>query len=116
MPNSSLPQDQDGQDLFNAISSFFTRFGVGKLLRKCNAQKEKGVPVLQIFKYKLCNVFADRSRIRRTGLRLFVQIRIFQKKKSFVSTEKDGRLKCFSRPAKHICGSSVSATACHMTR
>ena len=61
MPNSSLPQDQDGHDLFNAISSFFTRFGVGKLLRKCNAQKEKGVPVLQIFKYKLCNVFSDRS-------------------------------------------------------
>ena len=61
MPNSSLPQDQDGQDLFNAISSFFTRFGVGKLLRKCNAQKEKGVPALQIFKYKLCNVFSDRS-------------------------------------------------------
>ena len=61
MPNSILPQDQDGQDLFNAISSFFTRFGVGKLLRKCNAQKEKGVPVLQIFKYKLCNVFSDRS-------------------------------------------------------
>jgi hypothetical protein len=61
MPNSSLPQDQGGQDLFNAISSFFTRFGVGKLLRRCNAQKEKGVPVLQIFKYKLCNVFSDRS-------------------------------------------------------
>ena len=61
MPNSILPQDQDGQDLFNAISSFFTRFGVGKLLRKCNAQKEKGVPVLQIFKYKLCNAFSDRS-------------------------------------------------------
>ena len=34
---------------------------MGNLLRKCNAQKEKGVPVLQIFKYKLCNVFADRS-------------------------------------------------------
>ena len=61
MPNSSLPQAQDGQDLFNAITSFFTRFGVGKLLRKCNAQKEKGVPALQIFKYKLCNVFSDRS-------------------------------------------------------
>lgn len=61
MPNSSLPQDQDGQNLFNAISSFFTRFSVGKLLHKCNAQKEKGVPVLQIFKYKLCNVFSDRS-------------------------------------------------------
>jgi hypothetical protein len=61
MPNSILPQDHDGQELFNVISSFFSRFKVGNLLRKCNAQKEKGVPVLQIFKYKLCNVFADRS-------------------------------------------------------
>jgi len=61
MPISILPQDQDGQELYNAISSFFSTFGVGNLLRKCNAQKEKGVPVLDIFKYKLCNVFADRS-------------------------------------------------------
>ena len=61
MPNSILPQDTDGQELYNAISSFFRIFGIGKLLRKCNAQKEKGVPVLDIFKYKLCNVFSDRS-------------------------------------------------------
>jgi len=61
MPNSILPQDQDGQDLFNAISSFFCTFGIGNLLRKCNAQKEKGIPILDIFKYKLCNVFSDRS-------------------------------------------------------
>ena len=61
MPNSIITQDHDGQELFNAISSFFSRFKVGNLLRKCNAQKEKGVPVIQIFKYKLCNIFADRS-------------------------------------------------------
>lgn len=61
MPISILPQEQDGQELFNAISSFFRTFGIGNLLRKCNAQKEKGVPVLDIFKYKLCNVFSDRS-------------------------------------------------------
>jgi len=61
MPITILPQDQDGQELFNAISSFFRIFGVGNLLRKCNAQKEKGIPVLDIFKYKLCNVFSDRS-------------------------------------------------------
>ena len=48
MPISILPQDQDGQELFNAISSFFRTFGIGNLLRKCNAQKEKGVPVLDI--------------------------------------------------------------------
>ena len=62
MPNSIVPQDQDGQDVFNAISSFFRDFRIGDLLRKCNARKEKGVPVLTIFKYKLCNVFADRSK------------------------------------------------------
>ena len=61
MPISILPQDQDGQELFNAISSFFHTFGIGNLLRKCNAQKEKGVPVLDIFKYKLCKVFSGRS-------------------------------------------------------
>ena len=61
MPNSIITQDQNGQELFNAISSFFCKYKVGDLLRRCNAQKEKGVPVLDIFKYKLCNVFADRS-------------------------------------------------------
>lgn len=61
MPTSILPQDQVGQELFNSISPFFCRFGIGNLLRKCNAQKEKGVPVISIFKYKLCNAFSDRS-------------------------------------------------------
>ena len=61
MPISILPQDHDGQELYNAISLFFFNFKIGNLLRKCNAQKEKGVPVLDIFKYKLCNVFSDRS-------------------------------------------------------
>lgn len=61
MSDLILPQNHDGQELFNAISLFFSRFMVGHLLRKCNAQKQKGVPALQIFKYKLCNVFAERS-------------------------------------------------------
>lgn len=61
MPISILPQDKDGQELFYAISTFFSTFRIGNLLHKCNAQKEKGVPVIDIFKYKLCNVFADRS-------------------------------------------------------
>jgi hypothetical protein len=61
MPNSIITQDQDGKNLFNAISSFFSTFGIGNLLRKCNTQKEKGIPVIDIFKYKLCNVFSNRS-------------------------------------------------------
>ena len=61
MPISILPQDHDGQEIYNAISLFFSNFKIGNLLRKCNAQKEKGVPVLDIFKYKHCNAFSDRS-------------------------------------------------------
>ena len=30
MPNSILPQDQDGQELFNAIISFFCTFGMSE--------------------------------------------------------------------------------------
>ncbi len=69
MPNSIIPQDQDGKNIFNAISAFFRVFMIGKLLHKCNAQKEKGVPVLDIFKYKLCNIFSGRSMYmqQRTG-------------------------------------------------
>ena len=69
MPASILPQNQDEKELFNAISSFFSRFKIGNLLRACNAQKEKGVPVTRIFKYKLCNVFTGRSMYmqQRTG-------------------------------------------------
>ena len=69
MPTSILPQNQDEKELFNAISSFFSSFTIGNLLRACNAQKEKGVPVTRIFKYKLCNVFTGRSMYmqQRTG-------------------------------------------------
>ena len=58
---SIIPQNQKDEELFNTISKFFRTFRIGDLLRKCNACKQKGVPVLDIFKYKLCNVFSDRS-------------------------------------------------------
>lgn len=58
---SIIPQNTNDEELFNTISNFFKTFKIGDLLRKCNACKQKGVPVLDIFKYKLCNVFSDRS-------------------------------------------------------
>lgn len=70
MLNSIITQDQDGQKVYNAISSFFSSFGIGELLRRCNAQKEKGIPILDIFKYKLCNIFSGRSMYmqQKTGI------------------------------------------------
>lgn len=58
---SIIPQSQDETELFNTISRFFKDFKIGDLLRKCNACKQKGVPAIDIFKYKLCNIFSDRS-------------------------------------------------------
>ena len=58
---SIISQNQQNEELISTISRFFKDFKVGDLLRKCNATKEKGVPVLDIFKYKLCNVFNGRS-------------------------------------------------------
>ena len=56
-----IPQDQNEHEVFNAIHSFLSHFGIGKLLKTCNAMKQKGVPIMDGFKYKLCNAFTDRS-------------------------------------------------------
>ena len=58
---SIISQNQQDEELFNTVSYFFKAFKIGELLRRCNACKQKGVPALDIFKYKLCNIFADRS-------------------------------------------------------
>ena len=58
---SIVPQNQDEKELLNSILHFFALFKIGELLRMCNACKQKGISVLDIFKYKLCNIFADRS-------------------------------------------------------
>lgn len=61
MPITIISQNQDEAELENGISSFFSKYKLGNLLKKCNARKEKGVPVLDIFKYKMTNVFAKKS-------------------------------------------------------
>ena len=59
---SSIPQNAHNEnDIFGFVSNFMKDFQVGRLLFKCNAGKEKGIPVMDIFRYLLCLVFADRS-------------------------------------------------------
>ncbi len=59
---SSMPQIADGG---NSVSDFATKFmkklHIGRLLFKCNAGKEKGIPVIDIFRYLFCMMFSDRS-------------------------------------------------------
>ena len=59
---SSIPQNAHNEnDISSFVANFMKDFRVGRLLFKCNAGKEKGIPVMDIFRYLLCLMFADRS-------------------------------------------------------
>ena len=59
---SSIPQITDnGNSVSDFATKFMKRFHLGRLLFKCNAGKEKGIPVMDIFRYLFCMMFADRS-------------------------------------------------------
>ena len=59
---SSIPQNAHNEnDISSFVANFMKDFQVGRLLFKCNAGKEKGIPVMDIFRYLLCLMFADRS-------------------------------------------------------
>ena len=59
---SSIPQVTDnGNNVSDFATRFMKRFHLGRLLFKCNAGKEKGIPVMDIFRYLFCMMFSDRS-------------------------------------------------------
>ena len=59
---SSIPQNYTEETtLVDCIQRFFSKHHVGKILKKCNGTKEKGVPAISILKYKLGNIFVGRS-------------------------------------------------------
>ena len=59
---SSIPQTTDhGNNVSDFATQFMKRFHIGKLLFKCNAGKEKGIPIMDIFRYLFCMMFSDRS-------------------------------------------------------
>ena len=53
--------NENNQECANRILAFFKTFEVEKLLHRCNAAKQKGFTVIEIFRYLLCLMFSDRS-------------------------------------------------------
>ena len=49
------------ETVFRILSQNFKKFHIDPLLFKCNAGKEKGIPVMDIFRYLFCMMFSDRS-------------------------------------------------------
>lgn len=67
---SIISQDNTNEvAVLDCVQRFFSSHKVGKLLKKCNGTKEKGVPAISLLKYKLSNVFVGRSMYmqQRTG-------------------------------------------------
>lgn len=69
-----LAQGQDNREEVDcAVSKFISDFRIGDLLKKCNAQKQKGVPVMTIFRYKLENVFNQKSMYMQMKTKHFAE-------------------------------------------
>ena len=69
-----LAQGQDNREEVDcAVSKFISDFRIGALLKKCNAQKQKGVPVMTIFRYKLANVFNQKSMYMQMKTKHFAE-------------------------------------------
>ena len=69
-----LAQGQDNREEVDcAVSKFISDFRIGDLLKKCNAQKQKGVPVMTIFRYKLANVFNQKSMYMQMKTKHFAE-------------------------------------------
>lgn len=76
MPVSIIPHfDENDHELNTSVSRFIKEYKIGKLLRICRAEKEKGIPAISVFQYLLCLIFADRS--------MYMQIRTNTFKTSF---------------------------------
>ena len=59
--NSIAYDVENEKTVSTKISQFFQRFRVGEILRKCNAYKEKGIPVITVILYLFQLVFRNRS-------------------------------------------------------
>ena len=73
---NSIPQSDENEQVLNSsVASFMKEYKISKLLRICRAEKEKGVPALDIFRFLFCLVFSDRS--------MYMQIKTGNFKASF---------------------------------
>lgn len=63
--------NHDEQMICAKIENFFAMFHVGNLLRKCNTGKEKGIPVMKIFRYLITNVFNSGSMYMQSRTKSF---------------------------------------------
>ena len=68
---SSIPHNAKNEnEILDFATKFMKDFQIGKLLFQCNAGKQKGIPVIDVFRYLFLLVFSDRSMYmqQKTGV------------------------------------------------
>jgi len=58
MNNILTQTNNNGNQISKSVKKFFKRFHISSLLRSCNAYKEKGIPVMDIFAYLFMMIFS----------------------------------------------------------
>ena len=63
----SIPQTtNNGNSISDFATKFMKRFHLGNLLFQCNAGKEKGIPVMDVFRFLFCMMFSDRTMVKKS--------------------------------------------------
>ena len=61
MTSIAQNHESDQREIGATLKKFISDYGIAALLRQCRAEKQKGVPAFDVFRYLLCLVFSDRS-------------------------------------------------------
>ena len=57
-----ITQEHENEQQFSGrVKDFFRRYQISDILRRCNAYKHSGVPVIAVVSYLFCLVFRNRS-------------------------------------------------------
>ena len=73
MTSIAQNHESDQREIGAILKKFISDYGIAALLRQCRAEKQKGVPAFEVFRYLLCLVFSDRSMYMHIVTRRFAE-------------------------------------------
>ena len=102
---------QNGTDevaLIDYIKKFFAKYQLGKLLKKCNGTKEKGVPAISLLRYKFSNIFVGKSMYMQQQTGTFTENFSKNAFYRFMNSVKTNWLRLTSLVAANIVNNDIS--------
>ena len=94
--------------LIDHIKKFFTKYQLGRLLKKCNGTKEKGVPAISLLRYKFSNIFVGKSMYMQQQTGTFTENFSKNAFYRFMNSVKTNWLRLTSLVAANIVNNNIS--------